>query len=625
MALVNTLKEYLLNIVSQNAGGKITTADGQILNNFFNNITVEDSNFSFAAVNQATWADNTLFFTMSRVNKETEGRQLLKFYNRIDFLNTFNDENVFIGNPNLQNTKNKNSFNSNENIIFYIGRTTQTGSLTEQETEIHRFYTFSNNQWRGVNGAPYAYIESSSLPLYIGSFSSADSVNFNLTRPLFNISTSKAYLDDAVLINASSINYLNVYAGITTDDFELTETNYFIKDDIDDSVYHLFRVYNKNQIMQMLNLFGIKEYYNNSEDLVAGVNSFPVEFSEDTPGDDLPPGQKENEIKNKYGLGNFESDVINYPVNAITGAGTGITTYILNYEQMQYVLNKVWDPSIIDIITNFDLSPIVNCLIWPCPMTSTIEGTTAQSVGVYIGKSIIPFSTLDPMINYYITKNYIKILDFGTIELKSENFYNSFLDYEPYSTYNLYLPYCGVVPIAARDVLNQKVKIVCCLDISTGAGKYIILIDGVGKYFYDCQIGVQIQLTNSNFSESLNGLVRNSVGQIGNFREGAKGIISSAIGNVGSALNNFDVSTIGTSGNGNDRLNSQEAYFIIERCETVIPNDFPKNYGRPSMITTQLKKLKGFTTVPNVLIETTATEAEKKQIINLLNQGVIIK
>ena len=90
-------------------------------------------------------------------------------------------------------------------------------------------------------------------------------------------------------------------------------------------------------------------------------------------------------------------------------------------------------------------------------------------------------------------------------------------------------------------------------------------------------------------------------------------------------MNALEISTVGATGNNNERLNCQESFFVFERAEFAIPKDFNKNYGRPSMITSKLGDLKGFTQCNNVLIETEATEPEKQQIISLLTEGVIIK
>lgn len=624
MALVSNLKEFMTNTIKVNKSRLGSSNADNILSQMDGVTFIGDM---VQAGAQANW----LFqYTPSYFDNKTIIRVLFNWYNRTDYLNSFLAENVFEGYPTNNNIISKNSFSDTDNILIYMGTTEADGDF-KTENEIFSFYykrETDNTFTRTAGGLRYKKMHylrdfwiGSPVPVYSPS-------NFK-TRPLFNGYFTGNNINETF---NNVINFIasdvNLYQGMNTDNIEaIPEVNYYIVDDNDPTTYHMFRVYNKKQLFNLFLLFDMDLYYKTVEDLQEGINQFDFNDIETTP-EQTEPGQPENVIDNLGGAGNFESDVINYPLNAFVGTGTGISTYLLTPKQMQYVLNKVWDPDIISVLTNFDLSPIVNALIWPCNMYTgrVIDGSPAetQTIGVYIGKSPIAFNTLEQQIAYYINPLYIKILDFGILNLKSSDFYKSFLDYEPYTTFNLFLPYYGIVPIASHDVIDHQVNIKICLDVGTGAGKYLIFVDGVIKYSYDCQVGVEIQLTNSNFSSSLNSLVRNTTGQILQPGANPAGIAKGLIGNFQNTMTTFDVSSIGATGNNNERLSSQEAYFIIERMETALPNDYNKNYGRPSMITSKLGDLKGFTTVPNVLIETTATEPEKQEIIKLLNEGVII-
>ena len=624
MALVSNLKEFMINTIKVNKS-KIGNSNADNLLSQMDGVTF------IGDMIQASAQQNWLFqYNPSVYIGDPIIRILFKWFDRTDFLNNFVSENVFEGYPTNNNTISKNSFSDSDNILIYMG-TTQANGDFRTENEIFSFYKkgeSDNTFIRTSGGLRYKkmhYLRD----FWIGSPTPVYSPSINKLTPLFRGYFSGSNINETFnnIINFNAQN-LNLYQGMNTDNVaEVAEVNYYIVDDNDPTTYHMFRLYNKKQLFNLFLLFDMDIYYRTVEDLQEGTNQFDFNDIETTP-EQTEPGQPENVIDNQGGAGNFESDVINYPLNAFVGTGTGISTYLLTPKQMQYVLNKVWDPDIISVLTNFDLSPIVNALIWPCNMYTgrVIDGSPAetQTIGVYIGKSPIAFNALEQQIAYYINPLYIKILDFGILNLKSSDFYKSFLDYEPYTTFNLFLPYYGIVPIASHDVIDHQVNIKICLDVGTGAGKYLIFVDGVIKYSYDCQVGVEIQLTNSNFSSSLNSLVRNTTGQILQPGANPAGIAKGLIGNFDNTMTSFDVSSIGATGNNTERLSSQEAYFIIERMETALPNDYNKNYGRPSMITSKLGDLKGFTTVPNVLIETTATEPEKQEIIKLLNEGVII-
>ncbi|MBR6516444.1 MAG: hypothetical protein IKT40_06265 [Bacilli bacterium] len=620
MAIITNPKDYLKNVFKINS-------------QFFSNLTIlletiENSVYLDTDVlisnNSEFLYDYTWETQIENAHNPAQVRCQFKSYNRNSFLNEFSASEIYEGTPSLNVTHSKNDyFSETDDVILYLGTKQNNGTVIEQKDVFSLYlHNLTYDTWTAFNaGVQKTFLNAASKNFWMGSIAPIGH-GFQIQNPTFKNNIAYNYIRQSLPVINNKSN-INLYQAVDDEITEQTnDVDYFIIDDLDSSVYHWFRVFNNKQMNQMFLLQGFKTYYETEEDLVNGMNEKIFEL-EKTPGE-IPPGQEGNQINNQFGAGNFSSDVIPYPINAILGSGTGMTTYILNSEQLKHVLNKVWDPGIIEILTNFDLSPIVNALIWPQEMVTSREGAEEQTAGVYIGKTPIAFATLESTLGYYITNKYINVQDFGTLNLKSEDFYNSFMDFEPYTTAQIYLPYLGVVSIPMCDIIDHSIRINCCLDIATGAGKYLILIDNVTKYSYDCQIGVQIQLTNSNFSESLNGLIRNSVSQFNSAPSSVGSIVSAGVGNAASSLNSFDINSIGATGNNNERLGSQRAFIIFERVESAIPEGFNKNYGRPSMISSKLGDLKGFTTVPNVLLETTATEPEKQEIIKLLNEGVII-
>lgn len=620
MALVSNLKEFMTNTIKVNKS--------KIGNSNADNLLSQMDGVSFIGdMIQSGAQQNWLFQnTPHYFDNETIIRVLFNWYNRTEYLNTFLAENVFEGYPTNNNTISKNSFSDTDNLLIYMGTTEADGDF-KTENEIFSFYKKGENDstfTRTSGGLRYKkmhYLRD----FWIGSPTPVYSPSIIKLTPLFTGFFSGSNVNEAFsgIINFNAQN-LNLYQGMNTDNVaEVAEVNYYIVDDNDATTFHMFRLYNKKQLFNLFLLFDMDIYYRTVEDLQDGVNQFDFNDIDVQPGE-VPPGQESNQVDNVFGNGNFTSDVIDYPVNAVLGSGVGMSTYILTGEQLKFVLSKVWDPSLIEILTNFDLSPIVNALIWPCDMTSTREGSTITSAGVYIGKTPIPFNTLDPSLCQLITSKYLMIKDFGVMRIDEKEFFGSFMDFEPYTSAYIYLPFYGTVPIPMCDIIGHDVSVKLCLDASTGAGKYLIFVDSIAKYGFDAQVGIQIQLTNSNFSETLQGLMRNSVSQIMQAPKAAGSIVSDGVGNALGSMNSFDISTVGSSGNNNERLNSQQVYFVFERVETAIPEGFNKNFGRPSMITTQLSELKGFTTVLNPIIETTATDPEKEQIKSILQEGVFI-
>lgn len=626
MGYVNTVKELALNMVAQNKGTKITNADAEALTNGINLLESYTDSY-YAAINQVTWADATLFTPMTKKPLE-DVRQLLKYYDRTYWLSTFLSEEVYIGAPNLNNIKNKKDFLDSEDIIVYIGRGGVTGSLTEQESEIHRMYYYNDTEWRVCNGGIYYQL----VNLFIGNYASADGVSINLTRPLFNISFGKSNIDEVINIS-TSINFLNVYAAVNTESTEIIETNYYIKDDLDDSKFHIFRVYNKNQLMQLLTLFKYEYFYSNSDDLKAGTNAIKVEFTDDVDTKTEPnlltnPGQTQNQVKNQQnGTGDWSVVEVTTPQNPYTGTGIGNCLYAINLRQMYKVREELFSP---DIISSFfvDNESLLGCTIWPFKYSGDGLYTVTN---LKIGKYTTPLTGQEGMVPYayailptYVPKVYVA----QGVSILPKN--GNFLDYAPYTKIQFYLPYVGIVDVDPCDIYNHTLDIYYLYEPTTGKGKACIKSNSGVTYSWDCMLGTSVPFTISNMNQLMQNLALGGIKAAGIYATGGLGMIgemysaTEVISGIAGSIRDFKISSTGGTGDSMGRLEPQDVYCITHGPKTRIPDDYNKNYGRPSLITVTLNKLKGFTTVPNPLFTTTATDTEKDEIVNLLKAGVII-
>ena len=58
-------------------------------------------------------------------------------------------------------------------------------------------------------------------------------------------------------------------------------------------------------------------------------------------------------------------------------------------------------------------------------------------------------------------------------------FGRSFLDYSPYTTYELYIPFCGVIQIDAGDIMDHTLSVQMVMDLSTGAVTAYVMADNL--------------------------------------------------------------------------------------------------------------------------------------------------
>lgn len=216
---------------------------------------------------------------------------------------------------------------------------------------------------------------------------------------------------------------------------------------------------------------------------------------------------------------------------------------------------------------------------------------------------------------------------------------NTFLDYSPYSKYELLVPFAPS-PIALPDwVIGKNVKAIFLYDIYTTACQYVIECNGEricsvsGNFGIDRPISAQnVALKDSarlssqiaTASSVLGGVMSGATGNIG-------GIISGAVGGV-SALSQMILSgkqnymyTVGANGDSSTVGLYHAAHLKITRTLSAEDENFVHVYGKPLCQVRKLSSLSGYTKCDNVNTSgLTCSESEKQMIKNLLESGVHI-
>lgn len=74
-------------------------------------------------------------------------------------------------------------------------------------------------------------------------------------------------------------------------------------------------------------------------------------------------------------------------------------------------------------------------------------------------------------------------------------FENSFLDYEPYTSAELYIPYCGSVSLKMCDILGKQLQPFLCVDYHTGQCTGFVMCDGIVIETIQGTIAVDVPVT----------------------------------------------------------------------------------------------------------------------------------
>ena len=128
-----------------------------------------------------------------------------------------------------------------------------------------------------------------------------------------------------------------------------------------------------------------------------------------------------------------------------------------DYDQL--VLDNFLCNSPIDVIVSLDKYPINNI-----PTGTSAEPIKyGKATGAALGKPL-NINTI--------------FFNFAGVDIFPK-FGRSFLDYSPYTTYELYIPFCGVVQIEPGDIIDRTLSVQMVMDLSTGAVTAYVMADNL--------------------------------------------------------------------------------------------------------------------------------------------------
>lgn len=250
-----------------------------------------------------------------------------------------------------------------------------------------------------------------------------------------------------------------------------------------------------------------------------------------------------------------------------------------------------------------------------------------------VASSTIKIANLDTEINASYLSWYIEDIDFGEIALSE--YFQTFMDYSPYTKLSVYIPYCGIVPLNVDNFMNDKISMKCRVDMLTG--QFVVFISNsvgvITTVSGNCAYQLPIRANDYNrLVTSGLGLLGGIVGTAGALATGNIPLaIGAGLGTVGGlfatsqSMTKPDVTSKGSLGGNYGLLGNRTPYLIIQRPTISVPSDYGKTIGYMSRITAKLGDLTGFTVVEEIHLEhISATDDEKKLIENALKSGVIL-
>ena len=242
-----------------------------------------------------------------------------------------------------------------------------------------------------------------------------------------------------------------------------------------------------------------------------------------------------------------------------------------------------------------------------------------------------------------IAKQYIS-LDCGRISVP--RVWGNFLDFEPYTTISIYLPFISTVDLTANEIVGKTLHLVYNIDVLTGAcvaqlkttdskGRKNVILNVSGN------CGVQIPWNSANYNQLVSNGITAVAGLGATVLSGglAPVIASGSIANAVGELAQIGVDTTdnvftgasprfsrgGSFNTNNGVLCDKIPHLLITRPIQSFAQNYNKYNGYPSNITEKIGNLKGFTKIDKInLSGISATAEEIEQITTLLKSGIII-
>lgn len=345
------------------------------------------------------------------------------------------------------------------------------------------------------------------------------------------------------------------------------------------------------------------------------------DMSEDpySPGGNTEPGGGEG------GHDDTEDDV-DFPSSPTLNALSAkfISLYTPTMQQLDDLASFMWsgpfDPDTFKKIFGNPMQAILGLSIVPVTVPTPVGPPPALTLGnVNTGVGVNQAS-----------EQYIEV-DCGSLSI--EEYWGSYLDYEPYTRTEIYLPYIGVRNISTDDIMGKTVAVKYKIDILSGACIALIKCDSTILYSFNGVCAVSIPITGNDWTNVINGSISaaiSSVGLIAGTVSGAAPLTAaSAVTAISSASQNVMqmkpyIDKSGSIGGNAGMLGVQYPYMIITRPRQALPENQNHYTGYPSFITSVLGDLSGMTYVDHVHLENIpCTSAEQSEIESLLKGGVI--
>lgn len=402
--------------------------------------------------------------------------------------------------------------------------------------------------------------------------------------------------------------------------------------------------------------------YPNKDALIKDIYAWGIPFTTDYNAartnnvDDFPdnvtPGVPSNPSGGGDGDGDNFSDDIPFPPKPFSPSSLGgYLSLIQSPAELETLTGVLWKPVIKDLSdalkVYFNTDNLTNSVL--SIMFFPLDLGAMPLDQIHSDTIRIAWSTDD--ISADIMGNKVShAIDAGAYTVKE--YYGSFLDYAPYTTADIWLPYIGYKPLDIDAVMGKTLSVKYFVDFIDGLATAVIFADGQPINTYTGQLGIDLAVTgrdnaaklrqtvdavmtaatgiNKSVSGVMSGAAQATAGNVGGALGAASGVGGNLAGGVASlAQAGFQqASTViyGTAGGENWLSMPQRCHIKFTRTVAASPASYIDEMGYPTTYTAPTKNFTGFLKCASVFGDFDGVPAdEADEIVAALSNGVHIK
>ena len=348
----------------------------------------------------------------------------------------------------------------------------------------------------------------------------------------------------------------------------------------------------------------------------------------------ITPGQPSNPVDDKPGDGDNISDTVEYP--DVTYIPNSYTKYWITPDELVKLKEFLFKETFLDNVSRLWENPaeyIVDLTYYPLrPDTLNMTGAQEQIIVGNINSDVTGLIFPDSGNRFHYMGAY-----------HVEPYYNSYLDYEPYTSISIYLPYIGVRSLDSSRVTGHTINVGYTFDFNTRQVTAHLGLDGEG--FGDLgnaldsftgSFGVAFPLSGSqanqvalNVLQSTTQLISSAGAIAGGVATGNVAAVYGGAVNAGSTLlggQAIKPESLGTLTPTAGLYAPQIPYLIINRPITALPSTWAADMGYSAGYSGKVSSFTGYLEALHVELNRAAnmTEQEAQEIITALQGGILI-